>query len=365
VDWMSNFFGQLFNTTAITPTAQQPQQTDVQGILFKNGLGALWRDEWQFAETNEDLIRMGGPDPNPLPTRQQYYAAQRGPQTPFQTTVSSNTLPAPATPEQLSSKGPPPVASPTDENGPFGADVTRVTPMAPQVEVPYDPGEFPVEAVASANPRIPPNLEKVRAPAPLPALAEKVKNTVLNEVIPKVTNFVFSPVIEGILAKTAKEYGVDLNLLRMFAKIESSGNPNLRNGNSQYMGLFQLSMAEFKKHGGLGSIFDANENAKAAAIKMKAEAAEFQKKYGRPATAMDLYMIHQQGPSGYPAHLKNPDELAWKNLRPFYSSDAMAKKAVWGNVPSDMRKGLTADTITSGQFLAIWREKIKKWGGTT
>jgi hypothetical protein len=47
---------------AATGAATTEGPPDVQGILFRAGFGALWQDEWRFAETPGDLVRMGGPE---------------------------------------------------------------------------------------------------------------------------------------------------------------------------------------------------------------------------------------------------------------------------------------------------------------
>jgi Transglycosylase SLT domain len=57
-------------------------------------------------------------------------------------------------------------------------------------------------------------------------------------------------------------YGLDLAMMISIAKVESNFNPRARTGS--YKGLFQLSDYEFKMYGD-GSIWDARDNARAAA----------------------------------------------------------------------------------------------------
>jgi hypothetical protein len=64
------------------------------------------------------------------------------------------------------------------------------------------------------------------------------------------------------IREAAALYGVDLAMMMSIAKVESDFNPRARTGS--YKGLFQLSDYEFKKYGD-GSIWDARDNARAAA----------------------------------------------------------------------------------------------------
>src|SRR4029077_17911384 len=64
------------------------------------------------------------------------------------------------------------------------------------------------------------------------------------------------------IRQAASLYGLDLAMMMSIAKVESNFNPRTRTGS--YKGLFQLSDYEFKKYGD-GSIWDARDNARAAA----------------------------------------------------------------------------------------------------
>ena len=171
--------------------------------------------------------------------------------------------------------------------------------------------------------------------------------------------------VHEAITQAANEYGLDPTLLATFAQIESSGNPNAKTGS--YRGLFQMSKSEFNKYGG-GDIYDPFDNSRRAAAKLKDESAAYEKKYGRPPSATDLYMIHQQGQGGYDAHVRNPDAPAWENM---YSTGegrskgpGWAKRAIWGNVPADVRDRFgSVDDITSKDFLGLWDEKVQRIGG--
>lgn len=170
----------------------------------------------------------------------------------------------------------------------------------------------------------------------------------------------FSPDVDKAIVEASRATGVDENALRVYAKIESGGKPGDQTGS--YKGLFQLSDSEFARHGS-GNIFDARDNAIAAANKLKAEAASFKAKTGRDPTPADLYMVHQQGEAGYAAHLANPDAPAWQNMASTgegrQKGDAWARAAIWGNVPDQMKaKFGSVDNITSRDFVQMWTDRV-------
>lgn len=173
----------------------------------------------------------------------------------------------------------------------------------------------------------------------------------------------FDPVVDAAIVEAAGEAGIDPDTLRTFARIESGGNPTVRTGS--YKGLFQLSDKEFSKHGGQGDIYDARENARVAALKLKAESEDFKRSYGREPTPAEIYMIHQQGVGGSAAHWANPDAPAWQNM---YSTaegrkkgPGWARQAIWGNVPNDVKKKYgSVDNMTSRDFLDMWGGKFRR-----
>lgn len=173
--------------------------------------------------------------------------------------------------------------------------------------------------------------------------------------------------VEGAITGASQRFGVDPNLLRTFARIESGGRPNARTGS--YKGLFQLSNSEFGKYGG-GNIYDPVANSNAAAQKLAGEAQGFKAKYGREPQPSDLYMIHQQGAGGYGAHVANPSAPAWQNMASTaegrQKGAGWARQAIWGNVPSDVRAQYPGgvDSLTSQQFLDLWAQKVARMGGS-
>lgn len=174
------------------------------------------------------------------------------------------------------------------------------------------------------------------------------------------------PEIEIAIQEAAKRHGLDPRALRSYVLIESGGNPNTQTGS--YKGLTQLSDAQFRKYGGQGNIFDVNDNLNAGAAKISSLRGMFQKRYGREPTAGELYLIHQQGWGGAQAHWDNPDQPAWQSMASTgegrSKGPGWAKRAIWGNVPTDVRsKYGSVDNITSRQFAELWDGKVSRFGG--
>lgn len=175
----------------------------------------------------------------------------------------------------------------------------------------------------------------------------------------------FSPRVEQALARASRETGVPVETLRAFTRIESGGNPRTRTGS--YNGLLQLSNSQFRQYGGTGSIYDADQNAIAGARKIAALSAEFREANGRNPNAAELYMMHQQGPGGAAAHYANPDRPAWQNMLSTGEGQqrgaGWAKRAIWGNVPSDVRGRFgSVNNITSRDFTELWADKVRRFG---
>lgn len=178
----------------------------------------------------------------------------------------------------------------------------------------------------------------------------------------------FKPQINAILNDAAERSGVDPELLSTFAQIESGGKPNAVTESGTYKGLFQLSDSEFRKYGGAGDILDPVANARAASRKIASEARAFEENYGRPPSAFDLYMVHQQGEGGYAAHMDNPDAPAWENMASTREGrdkgKAWARDAIWGNIPDDVKERFgRVENVTSQDFMNIWQEKMGRISG--
>ena len=170
--------------------------------------------------------------------------------------------------------------------------------------------------------------------------------------------------IRAEIEQAAMLFDVDMRMMKAFAKIESSYRPKATTG--KYKCLFQLSDWEFRKYW-QGDIYDIRNCSIAAARKFATEAAQFEKDVGRKATAAEIYCIHQQGYQGCAFHHDAPHQLAWKNM--FFTAEGQergekwARKAIWGNVPSDVKDKIKGglDALTSGEFIAMWTERVERF----
>ena len=170
--------------------------------------------------------------------------------------------------------------------------------------------------------------------------------------------------IRSEIEQAAILFDVDMQMMKAFARIESGYNPKARTG--KYKCLFQLSDWEFAKYW-QGDIYDIRDCSIAAARKFATEAEQFEKDLGRKATAAEIYCIHQQGYQGCAFHYDAPHQLAWKNMyltgEGQEKGEAWARKAIWGNVPSDLKNKIKGglEALTSGQFIALWTERVDRF----
>lgn len=136
-------------------------------------------------------------------------------------------------------------------------------------------------------------------------------------------------------------------LKRLFA-VESGNNPNAITG-SNY-GLAQFGYADIKQFG-LSNPFDPAQARLATILEAQKNAPILSGILGRSVSPGELYLSHQQGLAGASALFKNPDMPAWQAIRPYYGSDAIAQKAITGNLGSvDM---------SSKQFTDMWVKKFE------
>jgi hypothetical protein len=161
----------------------------------------------------------------------------------------------------------------------------------------------------------------------------------------------------------APESGISVSDRAVISMIESGGRANARTG--RYKGKNMLSDEEFGKYGG-GDIYNAADNDRAAGAALEAHKAAFRRRHDRNPTLTELYMMHQQGEGGAEAHMAHPERPAWLNM---YSTaegrkrgPEWARKAIWGNLPSDMKGRFGgAASITSQEFMDMWHEKIDRF----
>lgn len=165
------------------------------------------------------------------------------------------------------------------------------------------------------------------------------------------------------IKRASDAFGLDVNFMKAVAKIESDFDPKQRTGS--YSGLFQLSNYEFAKYGS-GNIFNARDNAIAAANKFASSALLFELNTHRKATISDLYLIHQQGTQGAEEHVNHPDWVAWKSMcatdEGKEKGEDWCKRAIWGNtLPEIKRVWKTVDNLTSAAFLKMWQGQVDRF----
>jgi hypothetical protein len=194
----------------------------------------------------------------------------------------------------------------------------------------------------------------VYSETPPPEKPAKIALVALRDVRPG------TPVQE--IERAAKAFDLDANFMKAVAKVESDFNPTERTGS--YIGLFQLSKSEFGKFGS-GDILNARDNAVAAAYKFLTEAALFEAVTHKKPTFSDLYLIHQQGWQGAAEHISHPQRIAWKSMcatqEGVEKGERWCKRAIWGNtLPAVKREWKSVDSLTSGAFVAMWRERVEE-----
>ena len=169
------------------------------------------------------------------------------------------------------------------------------------------------------------------------------------------------PDYSDLIEKHFRRVGLDPELGKRIMRIESGGNAGKQTGS--YKGLFQLSNKEFRAGGGSGDIFDPEQNTMAAANKLAREALQFKQSHGHDPSPTDIYMIHQQGAAGYDAHLANPGGTAWQNVHRYYKSDAVAKSAIWGNIPDNLKSQYgSVENVKSEDITGIYGAKMEGKG---
>jgi predicted GIY-YIG superfamily endonuclease len=155
-------------------------------------------------------------------------------------------------------------------------------------------------------------------------------------------------------------YGVDLAMMMSIAKVESDFDPRVRTGS--YKGLFQLSDYEFAKYGG-GSIWDARDNARAAAHMFLVQAEKFNWALGHYPDYAERYMVHQQGIQGAIEHYTHPERVAWEAMcatdEGVLKGEHWCKKCIWGNLLPQWKDAFgSVDKISSRDFIGLWTDRI-------
>jgi hypothetical protein len=158
----------------------------------------------------------------------------------------------------------------------------------------------------------------------------------------------------------ASLYGLDFAMIMSIAKVESDFDPRVRTGS--YKGLFQLSDYEFQKYGD-GSIWDARDNARAAAHMFLVQAEMFRWALGHYPDYAERYMVHQQGIQGAIEHYTHPERVAWQSMcatdEGVLKGEQWCKRCIWGNLLPHWKDAFgNVDKISSRDFVSLWTERI-------
>jgi Transglycosylase SLT domain len=162
------------------------------------------------------------------------------------------------------------------------------------------------------------------------------------------------------IRQAAALYGVDLPMMLTIAKVESDFDPYARTGS--YKGLFQLGEIAFKQYGE-GNIWDARDNARAAAHMLLVQAQMFHEALGHYPDYAERYMIHQQGIEGAIEHYRHPERPAWQAMcatsEGTLKGERWCKMCIWGNLLPGWKRELgSVDKILSGDFVSHWTSRI-------
>jgi len=164
------------------------------------------------------------------------------------------------------------------------------------------------------------------------------------------------------IREAASLYGLDLAMMMSIAKVESDFNPRVRTGS--YKGLFQLSDYELKKFGD-GSIWDARDNARAAAHMFLVQAEMFRSALGHYPDHAERYMVHQQGIQGAIEHYTHPERVAWQSMcatdEGMLKGEQWCKRCIWGNLLPQWKHAFgSVEEILSRDFVSLWTGRIDR-----
>lgn len=138
------------------------------------------------------------------------------------------------------------------------------------------------------------------------------------------------------------------------AEIESSNNPLEVTGSNK--GLYQFGPEEMEKYG-ITDWRDVAQQNTALQLETEENYARLSSALGRSPTEGELYLAHQQGPSGAPALLTAPaDTPAWQAIRQY----GLAKRAIRGNIPgTEPLSSVPVEQISAGAFRNMWINRFE------
>ena len=162
------------------------------------------------------------------------------------------------------------------------------------------------------------------------------------------------------IREAASLYGLDLAMMMSIAKVESNFNPRARTGS--YKGLFQLTDDEFEKYGD-GSIWDARDNARAAAHLFLVQPEKFKSALGHYPDHAERYIVHQQGIEAAIEHYTHPERVAWQSMcatdEGVLKGEHWCRKCIWRNLlPQWKRTFGSVEKVSSGEFVRLWTGQI-------
>ena len=156
----------------------------------------------------------------------------------------------------------------------------------------------------------------------------------------------------------ARNAGLPENLaayMPRYVHIESGGNPNARTGS--YSGLLQMGPDEIRRYGGSGLAArreDVCRPSKLVPRSVRPTAITDRALSDQSAGRRRRSQAHGQSRRACFANMASAAEGQQKG-------EAWAKRAIWGNVPDDIKKQFPGgvDSLTSQQFMDIWKNKVE------
>lgn len=158
--------------------------------------------------------------------------------------------------------------------------------------------------------------------------------------------------VEEIIRAAAARYGVDPDALVAIATIESALNPQAKNPRSSAAGLFQFIASTAKAYG-LSDPYNPEQAADAGARLARDNARTLSARLGRPVTAGELYLAHQQGAGGAAALLSRPNSPAVDVLTDIYGGGAKGR----GRAEAALKLNGGKITMAAGEFAGLWTRK--------